>query len=124
MDPIVFISADRLRWLIFTCFEFDSPAVGRVMDLSDSTTVVTMKLRAQGTTTLLQTITCTKLFGGYTGMVRLDWPADSLDLDGGRYEMEVSADFDGLVLTAGKYWTVWDTTKTSKVGKVKIREDF
>jgi len=94
------------------------------IDLSDADDVVTAKFREKGTTTVLETITCAKLYGGSTGYVSMTWPADAFDVDAGVYEIELSISFDGDVQTANNYY--WDDSPDdwSTVIPVKIVEDF
>lgn len=87
-------------------------ATGTPVDLQLTSTTVTGKFRRKGSTTVLQTITGTKIDGGYSGQVQFSWPAGALDVAKGNYEMEVSISFDGQT------HTVLD------IIKLKLREDF
>lgn len=85
------------------------------LDLSDGGTTVFMRFRAAGTTTVLETLTGTKLTGqlmedgtldttvtpaGRGGRVQFDWGSNSLDRDPGNYEGEIEITFgDGSVQT-------------------------
>jgi hypothetical protein len=68
---------------------------GQPIDLSLSTTVVSVKFRKAGTTTLLSTISCTKLSGGTTGQVQFGFSGGVLDVDPGMYEGQIVVNFNG-----------------------------
>ena len=85
---------------------------GQPIDLSLSTTVVSVKFRKAGTTTLLSTISCTKLSGGTTGQVQFGFSGGVLDVDPGMYEGEIVINFNGEVQT------VYDTLRFT------VRENF
>jgi len=70
---------------------------GNVVDISASTTTVAFRFRAQGATTILQNVTCSKIDSGYTGQFKVDWPATALDVTAGRYEGEIEIDFNGTI---------------------------
>jgi len=122
MDKLIVHQGDDNPSLMFRLKDIEHDCW---LDLSLSTTVITAKFRKQGSTTVLQTITCSKLFGGATGYVQMDWPSDALDVDAGDYEIEVAVSFDGSIQTANKYiWEVntndWDNNKLP----VKVKLDF
>jgi hypothetical protein len=73
---------------------------------------VTVKFRKAATTTVLSTITCSKLSGGTTGQVQFSFVGGVLDVDPGMYEGEVIINFDGQVQT------VYDTLRFT------VRENF
>ena len=98
-------------------------STGLPVDITASTTTVYAKLRAKGTTTVLQTITCTKVFPS-VGWFRLDWPADTWDVDAGRYEVEVYVDFDSDIQTVNQHSWVADTSDTAKELQIKVEDDF
>lgn len=68
---------------------------GQPIDLSLSTTVVSVKFRKAGTTTLLSTISCTKLSSGTTGQVQFGFSGGVLDVDPGMYEGQIVVNFNG-----------------------------
>jgi hypothetical protein len=68
---------------------------GQPIDLSLSTTVVSVKFRKAGTTTLLSTISCSKLSGGTTGQVQFGFSGGVLDVDPGMYEGQIVVNFNG-----------------------------
>lgn len=82
------------------------------IDVSDPDTTVSMKFRKLNTTTVLETITLSKVDGGNNGDLVLVWNITSLDVDAGNYEGEIEIDENG------KIQTVFDTLK------FKIREQF
>jgi hypothetical protein len=77
-----------------------------------STTVVTIKFREAGTTTLLSTIPTSKLSGGTTGQIQFNFTGGVLDVDPGMYEGEIVINFNGEVQT------VYDTLRFT------VRENF
>lgn len=89
------------------------------IDVSAAGTVVTMKFKAVGSDTILQTITATKLTGqllpdgttdpsvspaGAGGRVSFAWPTGALDVDQGNYEGEIS-----IAFADGTLQTIYDT---------------
>lgn len=69
------------------------------INLSGATTTVVVKLRALGGTTVLSTLTCSKPNGGADGVVRFNFPANTLDIPAGQYQGEVEISFNGQILT-------------------------
>lgn len=90
-------------------------STGDYIDLSSSGASVVLKFRKRGTSTVLQTLTGTKLPGGLQadgtvdetivtpgagGRVKFSWPAGALNVDPGYYEGELTITFaDGTVQT-------------------------
>lgn len=73
---------------------------GKALDLSASTTVITGLFRAKGNTTAsLFAVTFSKLMSEQ-GVVSMVIPADGLDVDIGRYEMEITTTYDSRPQTA------------------------
>ncbi len=70
-----------------------------VIDVSPSTTSVTMKFRLRNSTTVLETLTLTKVNGGTNGEVLLTWGATSLDVSPGDYEGEIEINENGKIQT-------------------------
>jgi len=68
---------------------------GQPIDLSLSTTVVSVKFRKAGTTTLLSTISCSKLSGGTTGQVQFGFSGGVLNVNPGMYEGQIVVNFNG-----------------------------
>jgi hypothetical protein len=85
---------------------------GAALDVSDALKTVHAKFRKRGTSTVLFTATCTKVAGGYAGICELAWPAASLDVDAGYYELEFYVDTNGSIQTC------YD------VQRIKLRDDF
>jgi hypothetical protein len=121
MQPIFAHQGDNLPSIYCQLFDQES---GVNNDLSAATTVVTAKFKRKGTTTVLATITCAKVFGGTTGWVRMDWGSTTLDVARGRYEIEVSVSYNGLIETANRYF--WDGAELfdAKTLPVKVLTEF
>ncbi len=68
---------------------------GLPVDVSAADKTVKGRLRAQGGTATLDELTATKVDGGYDGWVLFTWGANTLDLDAGRYELQVYIDAGG-----------------------------
>ena len=98
---------------------------GMPLDLSGATTVVSAKFRAKVGSTVLATVTCTKPFGGADGRVKMAWGATQLDIDAGRYEIEISVAYDGAVQTVNRYyWESGMSLDDAKTCPVKVLDDF
>jgi len=82
-----------------------------VVDVSASSIVVTAKFRAKGASTSLFEATCTKV-KPVLGIVSMVWPADSLDVDAGRYEIEITVT-DGT-----------DPQTVLDIVQVRVKEEF
>jgi len=95
-DVIRLVAGDEKPVVILTLTD---DITGGVIDLSNSTTTISVKFRAAGTTTVLSTITFTKLRGGTTGQVQFDFNGDVLDVDAGQYEGENQISFNGQIQT-------------------------
>jgi hypothetical protein len=108
-DVIRLVEGDEKPVIVVTLTDDQT---GSPIDLSLSTTVVTIKFREAGTTTLLSTITCTKISGGTTGQVQFNFTGGVLDVDPGMYEGEIVINFNGEVQT------VYDTLRFT------VRENF
>jgi hypothetical protein len=109
VDVIRLVKGDERPVIVLTLTD---DVTGSPIDLSLLTTTVSVKFREAGTTTLLDTITCSKLSGGTTGQVQFDFLGGVLDVDPGMYEGEVVIDFNGQVQT------VYDTLRFT------VRENF
>lgn len=68
--------------------------------------------RQQGAATSIETLTATKIDGGYDGWVLFSWGATSLDVDEDRYELQVYIDTGSGFQTA------------TNVVKFKVKERF
>lgn len=95
-DVIRLVKGDEKPLIVLTLTD---DITGTPIDLSLSTTEVSVKFRKAGTTTLLSTISCTKLSGGTTGQVQFGFTGGVLDVDAGSYEGEVTVNYDGNVQT-------------------------
>jgi hypothetical protein len=109
VDVIRLVSGDELPLIVLT---LTNDITNTPMDLSSSTTVVQVKFRAAGTTTVLSTIPCTKLSSGTTGQVQFGFTGGVLDVDPGMYEGEVVVSFNGDIQT------VYDTLRFT------VRDNF
>jgi hypothetical protein len=109
VDVIRLVKGDERPVIVLTLTD---DVTGSPINLSLSTTVVTVKFREAGTTTLLDTIACSKLSGGTTGQVQFNFAGGVLDVDPGMYEGEVVISFDGQIQT------VYDTLRFT------VRENF
>jgi hypothetical protein len=108
-DVIRLVQGDERPVIVLTLTD---DVTGNPIDLSLGTTVVTVKFRKAATTTVLSTITCSKLNFGTTGQVQFSFVGGILDVDPGMYEGEVIINFDGEVQT------VYDTLRFT------VRENF
>jgi hypothetical protein len=95
-DVIRLVKGDEKPLIVLTLTD---DITGTPIDLSQATTTISVKFRKAGTTTLLSTISCTKLSGGTTGQVQFGFTGGVLDVDAGSYEGEVTVDYDGNVQT-------------------------
>jgi hypothetical protein len=95
-DVIRLVEGDEKPLIVLTLTD---DITGTPIDLSLATTEVSVKFRKAGTTTLLSTISCTKLSGGTTGQVQFGFSGGVLDVDAGAYEGEVVVNYSGTVQT-------------------------
>jgi hypothetical protein len=95
-DVIRLVEGDEKPLIVLTLTD---DITGTPIDLSLGTTSVSVKFRKAGTTTLLSTISCSKLSGGTTGQVQFGFSGGVLDVDAGAYEGEVVVDYNGTVQT-------------------------
>jgi len=119
MDPIIIHAGDLRPDLYFQIMDQDG-----FINLNSATSIVTLKTRAHGTTTVLQTIICSKVYNGTTGWVKVEWPAASWDVDAGRYEGEISVDFNGEVQTVNRNFMKDTPAEWSKTFQIRVVEDF
>jgi hypothetical protein len=108
-DVIRLVAGDEKPVVILTLTD---DITGGVIDLSPPTTSVYVKFRAAATTTVLSTITCSKLSGGTTGQVQFDFTGGVLDVDPGSYEGEIQ------IVTSGGTQTVFDVLRFT------VRDNF
>lgn len=109
MDVIRLVQNDSKPSIILTLTD---ETTGLPINLALPTTTVAVKFRASGSTTLLSTITCTKLTTGADGKVTFDFTGGVLDVDPGMYEGEIVVDYDG------ETQTVYDTLR------FRVRQEF
>ena len=109
VDVIRLVEGDEKPVIVLTLTD---DLTGSPIDLSLGTTVVTIKFRESGTTTLLSTIATSKLSGGTTGQVQFNFTGGVLNVDPGMYEGEIVINFNGEVQT------VYDTLRFT------VRESF
>lgn len=109
VDVIRLVSGDERPIIVLT---LTNDITGTAIDLTASTTTVSVKFRASGTTTLLSTISCTKLDGGVNGQVQFGFTGGVLDVDPGMYEGEVVVNYNGEIQT------VYDTLRFT------VRDNF
>lgn len=102
MSRIKLVQGDNLPYIRLTLTD---PVTGEAINVSDASTIVRVYFRAAGSDTILNTITCEKVNGGTTGIVRFNFSNGVLDVDPGFYEGEVEIDFDG------QFQTVYDVLK-------------
>jgi hypothetical protein len=91
-DVIRLVKGDELPIIQLTLTD---DVANQVLDISAATTTVSVRFRKAGTTTLLNTIPCTKSTDGTDGQVEFDFQGDVLDVDPGQYEGEIVVDFNG-----------------------------
>ncbi|NBP80056.1 hypothetical protein EBU58_04935 [bacterium] len=96
MSRIKLVQGDSLPYIKLTLTD---PATGLPINVADADVVVRVYFRAAGSATVLSTITCEKVDGGATGIVRFNFANGELDVEPGAYEGEVELDFEGQVQT-------------------------
>jgi len=96
MSTIKLVQGDNLPEVTLTLIDqqTDNP-----LDLSASTTSIVVKLRALGGTTVLSTLSCSKPNGGSDGVVKFNFPANTLLIPAGQYQGEIEISFNGQILT-------------------------
>jgi hypothetical protein len=95
-DKIKLVQGDTFPIVRLTLTD---PVTGSAINLSDSTTSIKVYFREAGTTTILATISCTKLNGGSTGQVQFNFSSGVLNVEPGAYEGEIEINFDGQTQT-------------------------
>ncbi len=95
-DVIRVIVGDELPLIQLALTNEDT---GAVIDLSAGTTSVSVKFYLAATTTVLSTISCSKVTDGSDGLVNFNFAGGVLDVDAGAYEGEIEIDFNGSVHT-------------------------
>ncbi len=95
-DKIKLVQGDTFPIVRLTLTD---PVTGSAINLSDSTTSIKVYFREAGTTTILATISCTKVNGGSTGQVQFNFSSGVLNVEPGAYEGEIEINFDGQTQT-------------------------
>ena len=95
-DTIKLVKGDELPQITLTLTD---DVTASAVDLSVSTTSVSVKFKKKGTTTTLSTISTTKTTDGSDGKVHFDFSGGVLDVDAGEYEGEVVISYDGSIQT-------------------------
>ena len=95
-DIIKLVKGDELPQITLTLTD---DVTASVVDLSVSTTNVSVKFKKKGTNTTLSTISTAKTTDGSDGKVHFDFSGGVLDVDAGEYEGEVVISYDGSIQT-------------------------
>ena len=120
-EEINLVAGDSKPEINFTLKDSNTAAAGLTLDPDDSATwgiiditdpTVTVKFRALGGSTVLDTMTCIKVVPA-AGTCYMPWGSDTLDVAAGTYEGEIS-----LTYTSGGILTLFDRLK------FKVRDDF
>lgn len=90
---IKLVQGDNLPYVDVTVVDRDNDDTP--VDLSAATSVV-VYFRAVGSDTVLSTLSCTLPGGGSDGVIRFNFPGNTLDVAPGAYEGEIEADYSGL----------------------------
>ncbi len=91
LDPIKLVRGQARPFVIVTLKD----SAGVAVDLSDPTTLVSMRFRSVGSENTLQTVSCEKVDGGVTGKVQFAQSGSMLTVDPGWYEGEFAVSFNG-----------------------------
>tara|TARA_B100001057_G_scaffold224754_1_gene225051 strand:+ start:3428 stop:4102 length:675 start_codon:yes stop_codon:yes gene_type:complete len=95
-ETIKVVQGDELPQIVLTLTD---DTANSALDLSLSTTSVSIKFRKRGTTTTLSTITTTKTTNGTDGKITFDFAGGILDVDPGEYEGEIVINYNGSLQT-------------------------
>lgn len=95
MSLIKLVQGDNLPEITLTLTDAQTT---NPIDLSASTTTVVVKLRAQSGTSVLSTLSCSKV-DPVNGVVKFYFPAATLDIPAGQYQGEIEISFNGQILT-------------------------
>ena len=116
------VANDTKPEINLTLKDSNTAAAGLTLDPDDSDTwspidisdpAVTVKFRALGASTVLDTMTCVKVAPFTNGKCYMPWGATTLNVSAGTYEGEIS-----LTYTSGGILTLFDRLK------FKVRDDF
>tara|TARA_B100001939_G_scaffold84401_2_gene72099 strand:- start:721 stop:1056 length:336 start_codon:yes stop_codon:yes gene_type:complete len=95
-ETIKLVKGDELPQIVLTLTD---DTANSALDLSLSTTSVSIKFRKKGTTTTLSTISTTKTTDGTDGKVTFDFSGGVLDVDPGEYEGEIVINYNSSLQT-------------------------
>ena len=108
-DTIKLVKGDELPQITLTLTD---DVANAALDLSASTTSVSIKFKLKGGTSTLSTISTSKLTNGSDGKVYFNFAGGVLDVDPGEYEGEINISFNGSIQT------VYDTLN------FRVRDNF
>lgn len=109
MTPIKLVTGDNLPNVQVA---LTNDTTGLPIDLSPANTLITVKMRALGSTTVIASLQGTIVNTGTDGLMEFGFPGSSLNVAPGAYEFQISVSFNGLIET------VFDTLKA------QIRQAF
>ena len=121
-ETINLVARDTKPEVNLTLKDSNTAAAGLTLDPDDSSTwapiditnpSIKVKFRALGSSSGLDTMTCTKVAPYTDGACYMPWNADTLDVSAGTYEGEIE-----ITYTNGSIWTIFDRLK------FKVRADF
>ena len=121
-EEINLVAGDSKPEINFTLKDSNTAAAGLTLDPDDSSTwalidisdpTIVVKFRALGASTILDTLTCTKVAPYTNGACFMTWGADTLAVSAGTYEGEIE-----LTYSDGGILTLFDRLK------FKVRDDF
>ena len=121
-ETINLVARDTKPEVNLTLKDSNTAAAGLTLDPDDSSTwapiditnpSIKVKFRALGSSSVLDTMTCTKVVPYTDGACYMPWNADTLDVSAGTYEGEIE-----ITYTNGSIWTIFDRLK------FKVRADF
>jgi hypothetical protein len=93
-NPLKLVSGDNLPNVQVTMTD---KATGVPVDISDPATLITVKMRALGSTAILATLPGTLVTNGLDGMFTFAFPGNALNVPAGQYEFEINLNFGGNV---------------------------
>lgn len=95
-DTIKVVKGDELPQIVLTLTD---DTANSALDLSLSTTSVSIYFRKKGSTTILSTISTTKSTDGSDGKITFNFAGGVLDVDPGEYEGEIAINYNGSIQT-------------------------
>lgn len=96
MTPIKLVSGDNLPNVQVT---LTNETTGLPIDLSPANTIISVKMRALGTTTVIATLAGSVVNTGTDGLMQFGFPGTSLQVVAGAYEFQISVSFNGNLET-------------------------